>query len=1004
MNFKIILLALSTLFVLNKNPQVELNGESQYLPFKAGGVEYTIAEQPWDVNLLGNHRAILNLDRTYTSPILVEIPWRRPDLNPETKKIIIVDAESGKSIDEVSVIENNPEKGTIVFKPISGSKTYFIYYLPYKFRKGYDDARYGKPWNDYLVVEESSISEWDKKYKKNYKTYPRISVNKIESRTLFDFFTSMGIIATKSEQNEIKNKYPDKDFILFPEDRAFPIRSIKQLPYRWVENGSKQEFQGIVQRNEYYTWQIGLWASKKDLQNVRIQFSDLVSENGTIKKEEITCFNQEGINWDGKPINFRIDVPKDGIQALWNGVQIPEDAKPGIYAGTIQVSSENGGSQTISIKLDIKNQIINEHGDNELWRHSRLRWLNSRIGIDDQPVTPYQNMKVAGSKIEASGKVVSLSQNGLPKQIRINNKEVLAEPINLILELENKEIVFNSHNINIQKIADGLVKWTAHSIQDHISIVCEANMEYDGFINYKLKLSSSDNIKVKNIKLENSYSKTSSSYFMGAGFKGGFTPENYIWDWKGPYDSYWIGSDLSGLHFEFRGSTYNGPLLNDYKPEAPKSWSNDGKGKVVLKENSRNGKTVIAETGEKIINNDTLTLEYALLITPVKPVNSANHFSERYYHSKPTGFEKASLEGANIANIHHSESLNPVINYPFIVQDSLIQFINQEHAGNRKVKLYYTIRELSNYTTEIFALKSLNHEIFVSGVGFGTPWQMEHLIDDYKPAWYTELPGQQADAALVLSGFSRWINYYLEGLRWMFEHYKIDGIYMDDVSFDRFVMKRMRKISEKYRPGALVDLHSNTGYSIGPANQYTDFFPYVDRLWFGESFKYNEMSPDEWFVTFSGIPFGQMSEMLQDGGNRYLGMVYGSTARHSYGKFSPAPMWKLWKDFGIEQSKMIGYWDENSIVNTKNDSVKATVYLKPDSMLIAIGNFDKDVQIIDLDINWKKTGLNPKVMQIIAPKIENFQEFKALGNTQKIELKPKEGIILLIKPKGEHKK
>jgi hypothetical protein len=116
---------------------------------------------------------------------------------------------------------------------------------------------------------------------------------------------------------------------------------------------------------------------------------------------------------------------------------------------------------------------------------------------------------------------------------------------------------------------------------------------------------------------------------------------------------------------------------------------------------------------------------------------------------------------------------------------------------------------------------------------------------------------------------------------------------MDDVAFDRDVMKRMRKIYAQYKPTAIIDLHSNTGYSIGPTNQYAGFFPYVDRLWLGESYKYNQLKPDEWFVTFSGIPFGQMSEMLQDGGNRFLGMVYGATARHSYGRFSPAPVWKL---------------------------------------------------------------------------------------------------------------
>jgi preprotein translocase subunit Sec63 len=74
---------------------------------------------------------------------------------------------------------------------------------------------------------------------------------------------------------------------------------------------------------------------------------------------------------------------------------------------------------------------------------------------------------------------------------------------------------------------------------------------------------------------------------------------------------------------------------------------------------------------------------------------------------------------------------------------------------------------------------------------------------------FTELPGRHSDAALVLTGFSLWINYYLEGLRWMFENYQINGIYMDDVSFDRDVVKRIRKIIAQYHPDALIDLHSN---------------------------------------------------------------------------------------------------------------------------------------------------------------------------------------------------
>ena len=233
----------------------------------------------------------------------------------------------------------------------------------------------------------------------------------------------------------------------------------------------------------------------------------------------------------------------------------------------------------------------------------------------------------------------------------------------------------------------------------------------------------------------------------------------------------------------------------------------------------------------------------------------------------------------------------------------------------------------------------------------------------------------------------------------MYENYELDGIYMDDVSFDRNVMKRMKKISSQYRPDALVDLHSNTWYSVGPMNQYADFFPYVDRLWFGESFKYNEMTPDEWFVTFSGIPFGQMSEMLQDGGNRYLGMVYGTTARHSYGQYSPAPMWKLWNDFGIDSAEMIGYWDDNCPISTTHPGVKATVYKKENEILIALGNFDNKDQDVQLVIDWNALSMDSSNVSINAPFIKDFQEASIVNAQELLPIKAKEGKILILSKK-----
>lgn len=977
------------------------DGASQYKPFTPDAVPFVIADSMWNVDGLGNHRAIVKVNDPSQPAVLVSLPWRRPDRRPETKRIVVVDRESNQKVKNVHAFSVSNEKGLIAFEPVRNSKEYAIYYLPYTFREKWNDARYGKPWNDYLDTSTYALTDrnWLANAIARKNKLPLARLLRFESRTSFDFFTPMGLIATRQEENHLQKRHNHQSFLLFPEDRAFPIRLPDRLPWRWTIQGPSDSFTGYASLNEYYTWQIGVWAPFEQLNNLQVHFSDFIGRSDTIKKDDITCFNQEGINWDGRPIRFRIQLNKGGVQALWCGIQIPEKIAPGKYTGTATVSADGMPSQTIQVTIQVDNSLLPDRGDNDLWRHSRLRWLNSTIGIDSLPVSPYQPITLSGRQIDATGKRVQIGDNGLIESITINNKQVLSKPLEFRVITDEKTIYYRSDLAKVQQVSDGLVRWSASSGEAGIRFISNAFMEYDGYIRYHIKVVPNRPINIQNIQFITNYTPEVSPYFMGCGYQGGATPQHYNWNWVGPWDSYWIGGDKAGLHVEFRGGAYHGPLLNDYKPKAPQSWSNEGKGSIELNRNNDHTVSITASTGPQLIAaNDTLDFEFGLLITPVKEVNTAKHFSERYFHGDPQSFDKAALEEANIANIHHSLPLNPIINYPFQIRDSLIHYIDKQHQANRKVKLYYTIRELSNHAVEIFALKSLQHEIFVPGVGYGLPWHMEHLIDDYKPAWYTELPHQTSDAALVLNGFSRWINYYLEGLRWMYEHYKIDGIYMDDVSFDRTVMKRIKTIADRYQPGAVIDLHSNTGYSKGPMNQYTDFFPYVDRLWFGESFRYQEMNPDEWLVTFSGIPFGQMSEMLQDGGNRYLGMVYGATARHSWSdqQHSPVPVWQLWKSFGIRDAKMIGYWSENRIIETTNPNVKATAYVKKDKVLISLGNFDHHDHTVKLRIDWEQFRMSPSAYALKASEIAHFQPARIFSPAEDIPVKAKEGWLLIL--------
>ena len=83
---------------------------------------------------------------------------------------------------------------------------------------------------------------------------------------------------------------------------------------------------------------------------------------------------------------------------------------------------------------------------------------------------------------------------------------------------------------------------------------------------------------------------------------------------------------------------------------------------------------------------------------------------------------------------------------------------------------------------------------------------------------------------------------------------------------------------------------------------YMEHFPFINRLWFGEYFEY-DLGPDYWLTEVSGLPFGLTSEMLQDGGHPYRGMLYGMTTR-MFGNFDPRPLWKLFDEVEIHKSKM----------------------------------------------------------------------------------------------------
>lgn len=988
---------------------------------KSQSYSYTVAPKLWNESF-GNHRAVLQVSKP-SEIVSLDFDWRRSDKEVDKKCFLIVNATTGDTIQNVKRVEVSNEKCRLLFGPVKEKGVYYFYYLPYRVQTGY--GGYG---GGYIPQEKEPETSWREKASASTK-HPAAAITRVESRTSFDSFYPMGIAATAKEK-EVYRANNKAALYLFPEDRNHPIRMRNHLPAKWLNDKQGKTFSGTAAPNEYYAFQVGVWAGKGHVNKLSYQASPLNCGTESLPASAITCFNVEGTDPYGIAFKKEINVAEGDVQALWIGIDIPVGQKAGIYKGTLTVSTAEGEKGTVPVSIEIKGSPLADRGDSNPWRCSRLRWLNSTLGIADTPTAPYSAITVEENRISCLGRTISVDETtGLPAQIDSWGNKILESPIRFIVQTAAGTKALQAiPTLDEQTSGHVSGSWAAEDAD--LAITCKVVMEFDGWVNYIYMLTPKKSMQVKDIRLELPVRSEIGTYFMGMGLPAQETPQQYEgkWDapektvnsfgvsiptsqqqqWLWPFDSFWIGNAHAGIHCEFRGSTYSGPLLNLYRPAYPVSWYNGGKGGFSVQREAGVTKAV-AYSGERMLEaGKPISFDFTLLVTPVKKLNPQSQFTDRYYHngSKPVPAEADVKAGVRVINVHQGNEYNPFINYPFLTVDKMKAFTNEWHQKGCKVKMYYTLRELSNATAEIWAIRSLGHEILRGGNGGGFPWCREHFVTDYTPQWYEHFSyanelGIIADASvLTAEGDSRWYNYYIEGLAWMVRNMGIDGIYLDDVSFDRRILKRMRRAMESVKPGCLIDLHSNTGFSKGPATQYTEFFPYVDKVWFGESFLYNKMSPANYLVESSGIPFGLMGDMLHAGGNAWLGMQYGMTVRYPWYtegvNCDPREIWKIWDDFHIADATILGFWEQHPAVTTTNDAVKVTAYKQPERILLSIGNYSDEVKNVQMNIDWDQLGLDPQKAKFVAPEISGFQQAMEWETKDEITVQPRKGWLIYI--------
>ncbi|MBB6274725.1 hypothetical protein HDF26_005207 [Pedobacter cryoconitis] len=971
-------------------------------------LKYVSGKSSWDADSLGNHRAVIFVPSAGTVAKAV-IGWRRKD-NPANKEIIVVDARSNKRIFNIKTEAISRETGTVYFEPVSGAGTYYIYYLPFHVQPGsnYPTAIYKKP-------SDRAAAAWTSKINKQAIA---AKVDYLESFNQLNSFYPMEVIATAKEVENLISKNKDQPYLVFPEDRLHPIKMERDLPQRWIFKGTSGKFTDTASRGEHYSFQLGLYAFSKELHNVSLKFTDLKSTGGDIIDSKLlSCLNTDGINWDNSVLKKQIDIKKDKIQALWCLLDIPENIKPAVYSGMVTVMADGITAIPVQIELVIGPEKALNGGVNEPWKQTRLTWLNSSLGQKNELIKPYTPLKINGNTISLLGRKMTLGNDGMPAQIESffteemtatdqRSRPLLYSPFALIAEeTDGSNLHWKTGKPDIRQIEPGEAVWTAVNTSPKLRMEVKGSLEFDGFVNYSVKLIALKDVSFKDIRMVIPFKKEVAEYMMGLNLKGGKIPADYKWKWDVAHknqDGAWIGTVNAGLRFSLKDEHYTRPLNTNFyldKPLLlPSSWGNHDKGGIDILQNALNTSVTNYSGARAMKTGDTLYYNFNLMITPFHALHTEDQWATRYYH-KYNNADTIKATGATVINIHHGTAVNPYINYPFIAHNAMKSYIDSAHHLGLKVKIYNTVREVSNSAYELAPLRSLGHEVFSQGKGGGYAWLQEHLNADYIAAWYVP---EVKDAAIINSGMSRWHNYYVEGMSWLVKNVGIDGIYLDDVAYDRTTMKRIKRVLTQNGHPGIIDLHSANQYNKrdgfnNSANLYMDHFPYLNRLWFGENFDYQNNTQDFYLTEVSGIPFGLMGEMLEGGGNPWRGMVYGMTNRMPWSdNADPRPIWKIWDSFGIQGSRMIGYWVKNNPVKIAQHDILATVYLKDKKALVAIASWAKEDTKIKLVIDWKNLGIDPKKASLTAPAIQNFQTARIFSADEEIPVKKGQGFMLII--------
>lgn len=792
---------------------------------------------------------------------------------------------------------------------------------------------------------------------------------------------------------------------------------IKDFTDFTILNGktNNTDFSFDVLKNEYYVAVLVITDCEGE---GRVQIKGSLSDKTTV-------YNCGGIDKYGNKFEKPFKTVKSELYPLYIGVDF-NGLQEKNYSVELRIMAGEDVTD-ISMHFNISTNEIENHGYNDVNNFSRLNWLNSTRANDNTVVKPFSPIKIEKDTVKILGRDIVLADSLCLKSVStyFDESVLLCDDFQAELLGDTSDFCLVGEALlfkkSLIKNKGDFAEFAAGAESDNFKVEAKLKITCEGILQYDYSVTAKNDAKTE-IIYSMPFTKSAAKYNFGLGKHGGeYKDIDYKWD-SDRHDCIFIGDINAGAQIKFKAENYVTPLVNVYYRSLPivkpiTTWDNLGKGGIYI---HKSGQTAMlsAKTGKMDFKKgQTKVFSFEICLTPFKPINYKKHFTERYYQSYHIGgkeykhLKTAEKVGCNIFNVHHGNELHPYINYPFFRNERLKKFVDAARRKNIRVKVYYTCREMSNHTAELFCYKAFGDEIILrehaEGLSkmFGkSEWLENNFGNDIIGAWQVHYKSGENkgdnDVAFIIRPDTRIENYYIEGLQWLVDNIGISGIYIDDTSLDATTLRRAKRVLDQ--TDGLIDMHmwnheEPRAGNAACANIYMDIFPFIDSLWIGEGFDCHELSPDYIFTEVSGLMVGSTSEMLENGGDLYCGMLYAMSNRYGWSVYNTDKIYRIWDEFNIENSVMLGYWHSKNPFSTDNKNVLVTSYKNGENYLVCAYNFSKEKEnfsfkIDEVLLNNKIESYNIMPMKLSKSEVLKYNGCKNFDGGKNI-LKSRDGVI-----------